>query len=445
MRIIWPGVAAFLVGAAWTIITGDQAPATVAIGIFLACVEVAVLMRRAGGFTAMVIPVVAVNAILLSSVFLWPVVAVDAIVSYRFTVTTEDLTRVAIIGMVFTAAFTAGALLIGRGRNLRHGGPQRFDIKLPQGALVFAAYAILAVTVVGYGESLIRGGYLGGTGPEWAVTMSNALTPVALLAVCLAAYRPGPARFLAVVGVVVWTLVLFGRSSRTLAALPAFLVVGQVLANSKPPRWFHIVTASVATIVLLQLPLALRVNSGGVGILTLGERLLSNPGEVFANFNPGAIIGNVLFSAPLAAVVSERTIPMNAFWVSVSPAFGSSSGWAEISPYLRIIPSTPYNAIGELASHGWLLLIITALATGMLLALSERIAASVPGVPGTIGIMLVMAVTALYSVSILQYNLRNSSRLVWYILIGVILLRFVALLVVRKSDDLTRHKELVLG
>lgn len=427
-----------LCGAA-TIAYGSSTPAILGLGVMLACLETAVLMRRAGGFTATVFPVVIINGILIAAVPVWPTVAPLAIVSAQIGVSESDLLGVATLGMAFTAAYTVGALLIGPGSARGVSLANLAQLRLPTGMLVLASYAVLGITIVGYGDSLIEGSYLGGTGPTWAVILSNTLTPLAVIAVCVAAFRPGKARFFAVAGVVIWVLVLFGRSSRSLAALPAFLVLGLLMSSERRVRWWQIVIAAAATVFLLQLPLALRVNDAGVGILPLGETLLFHPDLVFANFDPSGVFGNILFSAPLAAVVSRQPIPIDAFWTSINPLPGGTVGWADLNPSLKLDASTPFNAIGELAAQGWQVLIIFAFVVGLAAAATERAAQALPGALGTLGMLLVMALLALYSVTVLQYNLRSSTRILWYAVFAVIILHFIGALIVKKNEAPLRY------
>lgn len=437
LRVHWPvsarfavaGVIAAVVGSLWTLVTADTVPALVGLGAGLAFVECSLLMARARGFTATVIPVLVVNAVMLSGLVWWPIVAPYAIVSARLGVDMGALIDAATYGMVFTFAFTSGALLVGMGGAKSLNLSKFADIHIPTGVLVAASYAVLALTFVGYGSALLRGDYLGSTGPEAAVIAANALAPVALIAVCLAAFRPGGiARFLAVLGIILWTLILFGRASRTLAALPVFLLLGWMLSTKKPLRWWQVVLVVVATVLLLQLPLALRSNENGVGVLNLSEAFFSDPGAVMARFDPAGVAGNLLFSAPLAGLVGSLSLAPDTLWISITPIGGETAGWTALSPYLKVNASTPYNTIGELAAHGWLALACIPLLIGAVFALAERIAANLPGLLASAGLLMIVAVAALYSVRILQYNLRSSTRLVWYLLAGVVIVWLASVL-----------------
>lgn len=431
------GVLSFAVLGSFAVLLGSTGVAVVAIGVMLTLLGVAALTLRAGGFTATVLPIIAINSVLLPAVLLWPLVAPVAIVSAQIGASQRDLEGIAVIGIVFTGAYSVGAMLVGPVSTRGTRFSALAEIRLPLGSLVLASALVLLVTYVGYGESLIAGSYLGGTGPDWAVIASNSLTPLAVIAACVAAFRPGRFRFAAILLLALWILVLFGRSSRSLAAIPAFLLFGRLMAG-KRVGWVAITLAAVGTIVLLQLPLALRVNESGVGIVPLGTALLTETDAVLGAFDPAGILGNILFSAPLGAFVAAQPIPWDAFLVSISPLQGESVGWADVNLTLKVDATTPFNAIGEIAAQGWQVILIGGFLIGAILATAERVARSTPGVFGTLSVVLVLALTALYSVTVLQYNLRSSTRLLWYLLAGVILLRLLAVLMARRQSRVLR-------
>lgn len=424
---------ALVTAAAWTIFTGDLVPMIVGLGCSLAIIEIGLLVARAQGFTATILPVAIINLILLGGLVLWPTVAADAIVSVRLAVEVEVLVTAAFLGMLFTAAFTVGALVVG----MTGGSSVRFssisDIRIPTAPLLFLTYAALGLTVFARGETLLRGGYLDASGPDWAIIASNSLTPLAIAAACVAVFRPGASRLLALVGLIAWVIVLYGRSSRTLASVPILLLFGWFISTGRRVRWFHLAGALVATFLLLQFPLALRSTAGGVGILTLTETLLANPDAVYGAFNVAGLLGNLLFSAPLTGIVAGREVDQSTLWVSLTPIGGEAAGWSDVSDELRIDATTPFNTIGELAAHGPLTLTLVAFAVGASIALAERIAASLPGKVAAVAMILPLAIAALYSVRVLQYNLRSSTRLIWYMLFAMFAIWVVSLVLHRSQ------------
>lgn len=96
---------------------------------------------------------------------------------------------------------------------------------------------------------------------------------------------------------------------------------------------------------------------------------------------------------------------------------------------------TPFNTLGELAAHGWAHLVLASSAAGFLMAVSTRIASGLRGGFQISASLLILAATTYFSLSILQYNLRSSARLVWYVFLGVTMLWFAALTMTRRSAE----------
>jgi hypothetical protein len=423
------GVFGGLVSALYGIASNSPLAVTLAVGLVLASIEVIVLTKAAGGFSAVLIPVLAVNSVLLSSMFLWDGIRVESIVSVKLRVTEEYHIQAAVIGIVFSAAYTAGALLAGPqpvritlaqiGKSISELG-QTF--KIPDGALVITGYAGILLTIYGRQGGLLQGSYNVVDGPSWAVALSNAIAPLAILVLSIVASKPGPWRWLAIVGIGIWFLLLFARASRTIAVFPIILLFARTFTSGARVRPHSVALVVIGTIFLMQLPLVGRANPDGVGIIPLTQQVLSRPEEIFSGFSLGGILGNILFTGPLTGVVANRQIPLEAFWVSINPLPGSWAGWSEYKGILRVDSSTPYNALGELGAQGWFALVAVAFAVGLLLALSTRIASRLDGAFALAASLLVLGITVFFSVSILQYNLRSSVRLIWYILGGLTLI-----------------------
>lgn len=404
--------------------------AVLAIGAALAALEIALLTRAAGGFTALVVPVVSVNLVLLSAPFLWDGIRDESIVSLHLESTPEMHILSAKIGIVFAFAFTVGALLGGpRGITNRLAGVSAIRIPVSNGALVAAGYLGIALTIYARRGALLRGGYNEVSGPDWAASISNSITPLAMLALCIAAARPGRWRVVAAFGIGIWFLILFGRASRTVAALPALVVFAKALSTGARVGKVSGVVVLVLTTFLLQLPLVTRANPGGVGILAIAEFVAERPEKLVEGFGLAPLLGNVLFSGPLTSIVALRPIDLHALWVSLNPSPGFMTDWPYIRSSLRLDESTPYNALGELAAHGWIPLVIVSAAVGFVIALASNVSARIRGAYGFAASLLVLGVTSFFAVSILQYNLRSSVRLVWYVVVGVVVLAAAAVLV----------------
>ncbi len=419
-------VFAFLGIAASTVAIVKNSPlaAMIAVGIVLSGLEIIVLFRMAGGFTAAALPVLTVNGAFLAAPVLWGEIQSQAHVSLKLAASEDFHIQALSIGIVFCAAYTLGALLAGPRKmaasltDLKDAYP----IRVANSTLVVAGYAGMALSVYGWQGALLQGDYLENRGPLWAVAMSSVAIPAAILAFSIALAQGGPWRGFAAVGIALMAIILFGRASRMLALLPLLVLAAKAFMPDAKLRAGQLATAGILTTVLLQVPLAGRSNPDGVGIITLGKQLLARPEEFLSGFNLNGLVGNVLISGPQTALVANRPIPAEAFWISVNPLPGRFAGWEDIRSSLRINAYTPYNSLGELAASGWITLIGWAVAAGFLLALASRIASRLPGNYRTAASLLILAGSAFFSLLILQYNLRSSTRLVWYVFLGSIVI-----------------------
>ncbi len=414
-----------VVSAVVAILVNSLPAAVLAIGLWLFAIEVTLLAKAAGGFSATVLPVLSVSGACLSALLFWNQIRAEAIVSIRFRVSDEYLIQGALIGIVFCAAFTVGALLAGpRGIRMSKATVQESiselgsSLPISDGALLAVGYGGIAVAGYAWQGALLEGRYLSANGPTWAVSVAILLTPISIVCLCIVAAKPGPLRGLAILGVALWVGLLFARSSRSLALIPIMLFSGAALAGRKTSL-SAVALTGVTTVFLLQLSLVGRVNPKGVGLIPLSDQLFARFGEAASEISPYALLGNIIIAGPQAAVVANRPITAEAFWVSINPLPGGLAGWPEIGPSLRFTKSMPYNALGELGSHGWILLVAVAGLAGFVLALSTRLASSLTGAAATIAALLVLGCAVFFSLSVLQYNLRSSMRIAYYALLGV--------------------------
>ncbi len=443
------GLCCSIVAALCAIIENSQTATAFAIGLALATVEMLVLTKAAGGFTPVILPIVLMNTVLLGSLLLWNDVRAQAKVSIWLSVTEDYQIQAAVIGIVFTAAYTVGAVLAGpRSVSLSLGQVTQSiaefggSLRVPNGALVGFGYAWVALKIYAAQGALLQGKYLQADGPSWAVMLSNTLAPVALLALGMAAVRHKPWRGLAVFGIGLWLVFLFAGGTRTFAGFPVLMLLAATIASGHRVRTPTILVAVVGTFVMLHVVLVGRSNPDGVGLVPLGMQLFTRPEELFTDFSLNAILGNVFFSGPLTAVVAHRPIPAEAFWIGINPMPGGLAGWHEIQDSLRLNTFTPYNALGELAAHGWIPLVFAAAAAGFGFALATRVASSLINPYALVATIFVLLMVGLFSVSGLQYNLRSTMRFVWYALLGTGALWFALGILGRPKSGSTGNRAL---
>jgi len=400
------------------LISGSQAPVVVAVTTALTIGEVAALFTRAGGFVPTVIPVVTLNSLMTLGYLFWDDVRTEAVVSADLPVTQRELFAALLLTLSFTLALTCGTLLAGAKPVLRSAG-----VKLPVGLLVLAGYAVIVPYIYGRRGAILEGDYLSYSGPLWAVSVGTALVPAALLAFACALFQPGY-RAAAGVGLASLFLMRFGASSRQMALIPGMLLLGRALSPTvrRSATVVSVTIAAVVTLVLAQLAITLRSNPAGVGILPLAKRLVSDPGTIFNQLDPASVFGNVLFSTPQVAKTAEKPISMHAFWVSVDPRPGSVSGFPQISAQLRLNVNTPFSGLGELGAQGLIVVGLYGAVVGLILGVLTRVLMRLRPDWRSVATVTLVALVTLFPITLLQYNLRTGSRLIWYAMFPLFLL-----------------------
>jgi hypothetical protein len=399
------------------------------VAIVLTLLELGLLAFRAEGFTAPMIPVAVINAFMITGTILWPSLSQKAAVSAILPDDQPSLQISLLTALTFTGAFTIGSAYFrpppatSRVRD----SPARLSV----GWLVGFGCGTLLLAVLGSGRAVIYApNYLTSYGPEWASILSGALAGFAILALSFAAFQPGRHTAVAVVGLIGWGLVLFAQGTRQLAVLPSALLIGRMLGHGprvRRIRVIHVALVVLLSLMLAQLSLTLRGTSDGVGLLPFLSRIAADP-RILLEFSPQLVLGNILFAAPLTAHVAQLPLPPDSFWTSVTPAPSGWTNWSTLAPLLRVNIYTPYNGLGELAAHGRIYLVGYGLASGFVITQLSRLAASLPGMSRALGTLLLVALTTLFAVTLLQYNLRSDTRLVWYCTVCLLALKATSVL-----------------
>lgn len=399
----------------------------VSLGIVMAGLEILVITRLAGGFSPVIIPIAAVSSSLLMGALLWGRVQADARVSIQLPAVEEGLVQAATVAVIFCLAYTIGACLAGPRKMVAMPLARlRESVKMPDGLLVFVGYSGIFFAIYAWQGALIQATYLQANGPFWAVAVATPVIPAAVLALSIVTARTSMWRWAAVIGIVLICLILFARASRNLALLPVLILLGRTFATGGGFRTKSVMATAIMTVVMFQIPLIGRSNPSGVGLVPLAEQLISRPEELVNGFTVGALLGNFLVTAPLTYEVANRPIEFHIFWVSLNPLPGGLAGWDDIRQSMKVNRFTPYNALGELAAYGWTTLVTVALLVGFVLALATRIASHLKGRYQAPASLLVLASTAYFSLSILQYNLRSGFRLIWYLAAGLIVISLIS-------------------
>lgn len=271
----------------------------------------------------------------------------------------------------------------------------------------------LVATVVVQGPDLLdRSTYLiGEAGSAGGVVSMLGLAGAVGCGLVLGAERG--ARLLLPITLAAGYLVLFfALGSRRLALLPLLMAVGAHVARPSRATRIGLAAAVVAALVLLPIPLFVR----GVGAHGLLPYLAALPDIFEQNDILGGAADNLLLSFPLVGATAFQVapLPLEYFFLQVNPLPGSMIGWYDVSDSLRINLFTPYAGAGELANYGWGVVVGFWFVVGAFLAtLDHRIGVLLDA--GRRGVALVLtALPLVFTILMLQYNLRSGVRMLIY-------------------------------
>ena len=140
---------------------------------------------------------------------------------------------------------------------------------------------------------------------------------------------------------------------------------------------------------------------------------MSHPAKFTLDVRPQ--LNNILFGFDLTGFVGRRgaQLPLHDLGVSVSPLPGGASGWNQLSASLRVNPATPFNGMGELYNYGWLVAMTYIFGAALILGeVRRQLARRIPS--SHLAGLFITALTAILTVDLLQYNLRASTRILYY-------------------------------
>ncbi|MEJ2862503.1 hypothetical protein [Actinomycetospora flava] len=220
-----------------------------------------------------------------------------------------------------------------------------------------------------------------------------------------------------------YLLLFFALGSRRLALLPLLMAVGAHVARPSRATRIGLAAAVVAALVLLPIPLYVR----GIGAHGLLPYTAALPGILEQNDILGGAADNLLISFPLVGATAYQVapLPLDYFFLQVNPLPGSMIGWYDISDSLRINLYTPYAGAGELANYGWGVVVGFWFVVGAFLGtLDHRIGVLLDA--GRRGVALVLtALPLVFTILMLQYNLRSGVRMLIYSAAVLLALRAV--------------------
>lgn len=283
--------------------------------------------------------------------------------------------------------------------------------------LLAVATAPLVMLIIAYTPTGLwhRDHYSEILGPAWAIKLSGGVTTAGIaLTALLASQGSGERRVRTAARLLLATyfVVVFAIGSRSLAFIPLMLLVMfQIDPHPRHRRSFRLFTAvllSASSLLLLQIPLALRGRPEGSGLEPYWEILTTAPGSLVAWSNAASTLGNILFAVPLAAATSLLpAFPDSYLVTSLNPLPSGYTDWGQIKGDLRINANTPTSALGELANYGTLTLILFFVVFGFVLARVQAWNTRLPRVQATIAVIVGYGAVA---VSLLGYSSTTFER-----------------------------------
>lgn len=286
-------------------------------------------------------------------------------------------------------------------------------IRVPGAALLLAA-APLALDIYGTGFHVVlhATAYLEHSGPTAAYRVGRALGAVGVFLCGNILFSDPNRRNRVLAGLIAsgYFALYLGVATRYFGLIAPMLYLGGLLSGKWTVRGRSIglIVAAVASLIMVQLPIALRGEQDH-GLVASINYILQDPGLLLAD-----PIHNLLFGAPLTLYVGQviPRLPLHDMATALSPLPSSLTDWAQIQPSLKLSPTNPYSALGHLLNYGWAYLAGIMAVFGAAYALLERLArrSVAPG----LALLVLTAVSVVAVVDSTEYSLRTVARLAYY-------------------------------
>lgn len=224
-----------------------------------------------------------------------------------------------------------------------------------------------------------------------------------------------PARILIVIMMCLYWIIIFAQASRQFALMPLFFAIGVFAATLTNSAKRTVILATIVSVLLVPVPLYLRTLSDH-GLLPYLNALPELSAQAFSE--PFAGVSNVFFGFAVLALTLSRapSVPLEIVLIQLNPLPGEYAGWYEVADSLRINPAVPYSTIGEVAGAGPSILIAFWLFVGVVLAHIDRRIAVLLADNQQLSALAMLALSMTFVVLASQYNVRNSFRVIFYLL-----------------------------
>jgi hypothetical protein len=328
--------------------------------------------------------------------------------------------RTAQLLLLSTSAFLVGAALgLARKPATRPRIPSA-RLRLPPVTLSILAAAcalpiVYDLATSGIGHLLDRPLYISDAfgGGSVAIADQLAVAAVVVLGYLAGTWR-GAGRAVAVTLAGLYGVLFFAGGSRRLALAPLLFALGIYAAAPGRRSRAGLVVAAGASLYLIPLPLFLR-DQARHGLLPYHDRL---PAVLLDTSGWDEVGRNVLISFAIIGVTAyvQPHMPLHDLGVSLNPLPGRLVGWYDVAPLHRLNDYTPYGAVGELGNAGSWAVIGYFFVIGLIMAHLDRRVRSLLMNGRTAHALLIVGLVGLFCLFNQQYNLRQSTRMVYYAL-----------------------------
>jgi hypothetical protein len=132
------------------------------------------------------------------------------------------------------------------------------------------------------------------------------------------------------------------------------------------------------------------------------------------------ILLNISFSLPVTEITIQYGLhDIGELAISLSPLPGEVAGWYEIADARRVSEYIPFSALGELYGYSPLACIIYMFVAGAIFEYAAHEFAYGAGRGKLVLMLLLFSIGVLFCLNAVQYNLRSTTRLLYYLLVIV--------------------------
>jgi len=281
------------------------------------------------------------------------------------------------------------------------------------------ALLVIVLMLVGVGPAnvLSRDVYLP-VEVRGAKILGVALTPLVIMLLGYSFLRVSHLiRYFILFLLLLFFVLYFALASRWFSFILVLFILGVLMYRPNSAKIkVLVVTSAAAAFLMLIVPLSLRaLESHGLFpyIIALVD------GNVTLDWGQlEKMTNNLLFSYSLTGHIAiYEDIEIKYLLTSINPMPGSLVGWYDAAEVLRINPYTPFNAPGELLSHGVIYAAIFYFILGFYFSSLDNKINQYLSKDKLLLSALFVGLAVLYTVSSLQYNLRSGVRLLYYIIV----------------------------